>query len=75
MYQEKLIIIKLNIIIFNILYNETLLQEFIEYSVQDSVALLKALLKAQEIYIDKYNIDISSELSTSTLSLKIFRKN
>lgn len=41
---------------------------------QDSVALLDALLKAQDIYLNKYNVDITTILSTSTLSLKIFRQ-
>lgn len=61
---------------FNILdlfYNDYLLNEFKIYALQDSVALLKALLKAQEIYLRDFNIDITSIVSTSSLSLKIFR--
>jgi hypothetical protein len=50
-----------------------LLNQFKEYAIQDSVALLKALLKAQEIYLRDFNIDITSIVSTSSLSLKIFR--
>lgn len=55
--------------------NEILLNQFIEYSKQDSISLLKALLKAQKIYIDRHEVDIASIWSTSTLSLKIFRQN
>jgi DNA polymerase type B, organellar and viral len=66
---------------YNPLFNEIslfedniLLNTFIEYSKQDSISLLKALIKAQEIYIDEYNVDICSIWSTSTLSFKIFRQ-
>jgi hypothetical protein len=53
----------------DLFYEEVLLNEFKEYSVQDSVALLKALFKAQEIYLRDFNIDITSIVSTSSLSL------
>ena len=53
--------------------NEELLILFKEYSLQDSIALYQALEKAQEVYIDKYKVDICSIFSTSSLSLKIFR--
>ena len=33
------------------------------------------MFKAQELYLDKYQVDITSIFSTSTLSLKIFRKH
>lgn len=52
-----------------------LLEQFIEYSKQDSICLLKALTKAQNIYIKEHTVDISSIWSTSTLSFKIFRLN
>jgi len=52
-----------------------LLKEFKKYSLQDSVALLDALLKAQTIYYNKYEVDLAEALSTSTLSLRIFRKH
>ncbi len=55
--------------------NNNLLNSFIEYSKQDSISLLKALIKAQHIYINEYNVDICSIWSTSTLSFKIFRQN
>jgi hypothetical protein len=58
----------------NLFDNISLLNQFIEYSIQDSISLQKALCKAQEIYSDKYSVDITSILSTSTLSLKIFRQ-
>lgn len=59
-----------NLDLFN---NDSLLDEFKQYALQDSIALLKALLKAQEIYLIDFNIDITSIVSTSSLSLKIFR--
>ena len=55
--------------------NESLLNEFKTYSLQDSVALLNALNKAQNIYINEYDVDIATIVRTSSLSLKIFRKN
>lgn len=51
----------------------SLLEEFLSYSKQDSISLFKALIKAQDLYIDLYQVDITSIFSTSTLSLKIFR--
>ena len=54
--------------------NENLFNGFIEYSLQDSVALLNALNEAQFIYIHKYQVDIATIVRTSSLSLKIFRK-
>jgi hypothetical protein len=53
--------------------NSDLLKEFIEYSKQDSISLFNALSQAQDIYITEYGVDITTVLSTSTLSLKIFR--
>jgi hypothetical protein len=50
-----------------------LLNEFKIYSIQDAVSLLEALINAQNIYYNDFYIDITSVLSTSTLSLKIFR--
>jgi hypothetical protein len=58
--------------IFN---NPRKLTVFIKYGLQDSVALLEALNSAQNIYLDKYKIDINDIWSISTLSLKIFRKS
>lgn len=54
--------------------NRELFKEFKEYSIQDSVSLLKSLLSAQELYKLDYSVDITSIWSTSTLSLKIFRQ-
>lgn len=54
--------------------NKILLSEFIKYSKQDSISLLKALLKAQNIYINEHEVDITSIWSASTLSFKIFRQ-
>lgn len=50
-----------------------LLQEFINYSKQDSFILYQALTNAQFIYFNKFKVDLSSVYSTATLSLKIFR--
>lgn len=55
--------------------NQELLKQFILYSQQDSICLLKALIKAQNIYIKEHQVDIASIWSTSTLSFKIFRQN
>jgi hypothetical protein len=57
----------------NVFSNDALFNDFKNYAIQDSVALLKALLKAQHIYLRDFNIDITSIVSTSSLSLKIFR--
>jgi hypothetical protein len=56
-----------------LLTDEKLFTQFKQYAIQDSKALLKALLNAQEIYLRDFNIDITSIVSTSSLSLKIFR--
>ena len=53
--------------------NEELLEEFKEYSLQDSNCLYECIYKLQEIYLNDYNVDITTILSTSTLSMKIFR--
>lgn len=53
--------------------NVDLLEEFKSYSIQDSNALFDCIFKLQEMYLLDYNVDICSILSTSTLSLKIFR--
>jgi len=53
--------------------NEQLLKNFKEYSIQDSCALFDCISKLQEMYLRDYQVDICSILSTSTLSLKIFR--
>jgi len=50
-----------------------LLEEFKDYALQDSVSLFSCISKLQEIYFRDYRVDICSILSTSTLSLKIFR--
>nr|YP_010165715.1 hypothetical protein K8L25_mgp05 [Lactarius trivialis]QRN74287.1 hypothetical protein [Lactarius trivialis] len=54
--------------------NKELLAQFIEYSKQDSICLLKALTKAQDIYLIEHKVDIATIWSTSTLSFKIFRQ-
>jgi hypothetical protein len=58
------------------LFDQTnLYTQFLEYSKQDSIALFQALTKAQEIYLEKYFVDITKVLSASSLSLLIFRTN
>lgn len=56
-------------------HNPNLLKDFIAYAIQDSASLFSALNAAQGIYCRKYNVDICSILSTSSLSLKIFRQS
>jgi hypothetical protein len=53
--------------------NEKMLAEFKEYSLQDSNCLYDCIKILQALYIKEYNVDITSILSTSTLSMKIFR--
>jgi hypothetical protein len=55
--------------------NVKLLNEFIEYSKQDALSLYNALTHAQNLYFNKFKIDIESIYSTATLSLKIYRTN
>ena len=54
--------------------NIDLFKTFVEYAKQDSLSLYEALSNAQLLYNNDFNIDIVDVLSTSTLSLKIFRK-
>jgi hypothetical protein len=67
---------------YNILYNDIgffsnveLLTSFLKYAEQDSKALYDSLIKLQNIYLEKYKVNITTVFSTSTLSLKIFRTN
>lgn len=53
--------------------NPMLLKEFLDYSTQDAIALHNALEQAQKLYINDYQVDITTIYSTSTLSLKIYR--
>jgi hypothetical protein len=46
---------------------------FKKYSLQDSIALYNALRTAQDIYFNKFKVDITTIFSSPTLSLKIFR--
>lgn len=50
-----------------------LLEEFKEYAIQDSVILHQAVYNATMQYINRYKTNISTCVSTSSLSLKIFR--
>ena len=42
--------------------NLELMKDFINYGLQDSVALYNSLAKAQELYFGKYNVDITSSI-------------
>lgn len=55
--------------------NSELLKAFIIYSEQDAVSLLETILKARDIYIEKYNMDITRAVSAPSLSMLIYRKN
>jgi hypothetical protein len=57
----------------NVLNNEDLLRKLKVYSMQDSKCLYDALIQAQGIYFKKYNVDITTVVSTASLSKKIFR--
>ena len=46
---------------------------FKKYALQDAVALYKALFNAQLIYFSNFKVDITTIVSSPTLSLKIFR--
>jgi hypothetical protein len=59
-----------NLELFN---NPSLLQEFINYSLQDAKSLYEALFTAQNMYFNKFKVDIESVYSLATLSLKIYR--
>jgi len=53
--------------------NKVLFEQFTLYSLQDSIALNKAMTIARNTYLDSYKVDLCKIFSTSTLSLKIFR--
>ena len=56
------------------LFNDpVLLEEFKQYSAQDSISLLESLKIAQDLYSHLYQVDITSIWSASTLAMKIFR--
>lgn len=57
----------------NIFENKILFDEFIKYSINDSLILYKCMLAAGVKYKEAYSIDLSDTLSTSSLSLIIFR--
>jgi hypothetical protein len=50
-----------------------LLEEYKKYGMQDSIALYNALINAQELYFEQFNIDICDIVSTASLAFKIFR--
>ena len=65
-----------NINMFNNSMNmQPLLQQFIQYSLQDAKALFDALRSAQAFYWNNFKVDITSVYSTATLALKVYRTN
>jgi hypothetical protein len=58
-----------------VLINYLLLRKLKSYAIQDSNCLFKAWMMTQYLYLDEYGVYITSVLSTSTLSLKLFRQN
>ena len=56
-------------------HNPSLLQTFVEYGLQDSVALYNALIKAQSNIFNDFKLDITSRniVSTSSLAFNVFR--
>ena len=59
----------------NVFYDKNLFVTFKKYSLQDALSLFNALINAQNEYFDKYNVDITTIVSASSLALKIFRVN
>ena len=59
----------------NIFKNDVLLNEFINYSKQDSIALYYALIEGHKYFLRLHNVDITSIVSISSLALKIFISN
>ena len=43
-----------------------------EYAVQDSKSLYEAIVKAQEVYRDRFNVDVVNSVSASQLAYKLF---
>lgn len=48
---------------------------FKKYALQDAVALFESITMAQITYFNKFKVDITTVVSSPTLSLKIFRSN
>ena len=59
----------------NIFKNDLLLNEFINYSKKDTIALYNALIEGQKDFFRLHNVDITTIVSISSLALKIFRTN
>jgi DNA polymerase type B, organellar and viral len=53
--------------------NNALIYELVQYCKQDTLALFEALYNAQTEYFRDYNVDLTTVVSTSNLSLRIFR--
>lgn len=56
-----------------VLSSDKQLGELLSYNKQDCLALHGAMFAAQTLYIDKYSVDITSIVSTSSLAMKIYR--
>ena len=59
----------------SVLHNIYSLNKLIDYAKQDVISLHNALKTAQNNFIKKYGVDITSILSLPSLALKIFRLN
>lgn len=57
----------------SVFYDPGLFKVFKEYSIQDSIALWNTINLAQLEYWDKYQVDITTVVSASSLAFKIFR--
>jgi hypothetical protein len=55
--------------------NPRLFSSFKKYALQDAVGLYQAITMAQIIYFNKFKVDVTTVVSSPTLSLKIFRSN
>lgn len=58
---------------FSLFYDLELFEQFKEYSIQDSRALLNALSIGQDNIYNRYSIDLTDCLSASNLAMKIYR--
>ena len=57
----------------NVLKNSIIMNDLVEYAKQDTSSLYSALKNAQEHFINKYGVDITTVVSLPSLALKIFR--
>ena len=48
--------------------------EWKDYAAQDSKCLYEAICKAQEVYKERFNVDVTNSVSASQLAFKLFKK-